>query len=391
MSLRGSVALLLLGACATSPAGGSAGVGSETRTSTGSEASGEATGEPTGGTTSNGTTGVGGGGLLLVGGAVVGRGIADVRIVDGKISEVGTLTPAAGEQVVDMTGRWLAPAFIDSHVHLLYLPMAEELAAGGVAGAVDLAAPVEIFTTSMAPLRVLAAGPMVTAIAGYPTQSWGSGGYGIECADAAAATAAVEKLHGLGAAMIKLPVTGGPQLADDALAAATRRAHELGLPVVSHALADDEARRAALAGVDVLAHTPTEPLLPATVKSWSGRAVISTLRAFGGSSATVANLSALRAAGATVVYGTDFGNTSTPGIDAGELMLLQQAGLTPQEIVAAGTSAPAALWSNFNKDLGAIAPGKDASILVLAADPYKDVLTLSKPAAVYVRGVLQEP
>ena len=160
--------------------------------------------------------------------------------------------------------------------------------------------------------------------------------------------------------------------------------------MVSHALSDEQARRAAQAGVDVLAHTPTEPLTPATVKAWSGRAVISTLRAFGGSSATLANLQALRAAGVTVLYGTDLGNTRAPGIDGGELTLLLQAGLTPREIVAAGTRAPAERWSGL-ADLGAIAPGKDASLLVLAADPLVDVQTLSEPVGVYVRGALQSP
>jgi len=293
--------------------------------------------------------------------------------------------------VIDLAVHRVAPAFIDSHVHLVYAPAAAEFVAGGVAGAVDLAAPVAIFGVDFGPLQVLATGPMVTAELGYPTQSWGANGYGIECADAAAAVAAVDKLAGLGAAAIKLPVTGAPQLPDDALAAAAARAHALGLPVVSHALGDDQARRAALAGVDILAHTPTEALSPATIAAWKGRAVISTLRAFGGSATTIANLKALRAAGVTVLYGTDFGNTMTPGIDGGELDLLLQAGLTPKEILAAGTSAPAARWAGFDGVLGGISIGLDASFLVLAADPLQDPTILAGAEAVYLRGVRVGP
>jgi imidazolonepropionase-like amidohydrolase len=388
--VRWCVGLALVG-CATSPPG--SGASSEV---SGAASSGEASGGSTGSTgaptgeASGSTSAPTGeaGSLLLAGGTVVGLGLADVRVADGEVSAVGDLTPLAGEVVVDVTGNWLAPAFVDSHVHLMYLPRAAEMAAGGVAGVVDLAAPVAIFETSLAPLRAVAAGPMITAVQGYPTQSWGSGGYGRECADAAAAVAAVDQLHALGAGVIKLPITGAPQLDDAALKAATDRAHELGLPVVSHALGDDQARRAALAGVDVLAHTPTEPLSPATVKAWSGRAVISTLRAFGGSQATLANLKALRDAGATVLYGTDFGNTSTPGIDPGELMLMQQAGLTPREIVASGTSAAATRWRGLGA-LGGIEVGKDASLLVLAGDPLSDPTILAAPTSVYIRGVAQ--
>lgn len=383
----------VLTGCATSPPAGTVSEAStEMVSSSGSASSGDASEPTSGGSSSGGGTTTGGSGtpgsLLIEGGTVVGLGAADVRVVDGTITAVGELTPIAGEKVIDAAGKWVAPAFIDSHVHLLYLPAASEMAANGVAGVVDLAAPTEIFTTSLAPLRVVAAGPMITAIQGYPTQSWGSGGYGRECADAAAAVEAVKQLHALGAGVIKLPVTTGPQLDDAALTAAVAQAHELGLPVVSHALSDDQARRAAAAGVDVLAHTPTEPLTAKTVQAWSGRAVISTLRAFGGSAATLANLKALKAAGATVLYGTDFGNTSTPGVDGGELMLLQAAGLTPGEILAAGTSGPASRWAGLGS-LGAVEVGKDASVMLLAEDPQVDPRTLASPSLVVIRGVVQ--
>jgi len=42
---------------------------------------------------------------------------ASVRVVDGRIAEVGSLRPAAGERVVDAGGLVLAPGFIDPHNH----------------------------------------------------------------------------------------------------------------------------------------------------------------------------------------------------------------------------------------------------------------------------------
>src|SRR6185436_18466604 len=157
---------------------------------------------------------------------------------------------------------------------------------------------------------------------------------------------------------------------------AVEEAHARGLKVAAHALSDDEAARAGRAGVDVLAHTPVAPLSKNTVALWSDRAVISTLRAFGGSKTAVANLRALREAGATVLYGTDFGNTTTPGIDDSELQLLAQAGLDGAAILDAATSAPAAFWGLDG--FGRIEVGAEAHILVLDADPTVDRTTLSR-------------
>lgn len=324
---------------------------------------------------------------LLRGGVIAGVGPADVRVAGETIVAVGALGPLPGEPVTDVVGSFLAPAFIDSHVHLVYLPNTPNLVRNGLAGVVDLAAPLSVFEADFEPLRTRLAGPMITAVGGYPTQGWGVGGYGLECADAAAAEAAVDQLHDLGAGVIKVPITGPPQLDDAALAAAAVRAHAFGLKVVSHALGDAEALRASAAGADALAHTPVAPLAEATLGAWSGRAVISTLKAFGGGPA-VTNLAALRERGATVLYGTDYGNSYVPGIDRRELELLLEAGLTPAELLAAGTSVPAAYWG-FDT-LGAIAPGKDASLLVLAADPLADPLVLAEPTRVLIRGEWRE-
>src|SRR5438105_3727601 len=110
---------------------------------------------------------------------------------------------------------------------------------------------------------------------------------------------------------------------------AADEAHRLGLAVAAHALDAEAVRRALEAGADVLAHAPVERLPDELVREIGARWIISTLRAFGGGEAALDNLRRLRAAGARVVYGTDLGNEGTvPGIDAGELSLLLQAGLT---------------------------------------------------------------
>ena len=307
--------------------------------------------------------------------------VSDVQIVSGRISAIGAAGTLAGE-VVDISGRWLAPAFIDSHVHLAYLDDRDGMLDGGVAAAVDMAAPTSFFTADLSPMTLLLSGPMVTGEGGYPTQSWGSNGYGVECGDADEAVAAVVDLAGMGAGLIKIPRIGSDDLSMSAMNAAVEAAHDRGLLVASHATSDALAAEASVA--DVLAHTPTAALSASTIEAWSGKAVVSTLSAFGGGAATVENLRKLRAAGATVLYGTDFGNTRTPGIDPAEIALLQEAGLDGAAILAAGTSTPADLWGLESQ--GRIAVGRDASFLVLSQDPAGDPMVLTEPEQVWIQG-----
>ncbi len=60
--------------------------------------------------------------LLLRGGTVIDgtgapRFVADVRVLDGRIAEVGENLPVRGASVIDATGRIVAPGFIDVHTH----------------------------------------------------------------------------------------------------------------------------------------------------------------------------------------------------------------------------------------------------------------------------------
>jgi hypothetical protein len=279
--------------------------------------------------------------------------------------------PAGGAAAM----RW--PSVIDSHVHLAYWPVADQLAAAGVAAVVDLAAPERTLAAPAAgKLTVLAAGPMLTRPGGYPLDAWGRDGYGVGCADAAAVTATVDRLAAAGARVIK--IAGD----DDGLApalypAAVAAAHAHHLKVAIHAMSDASAAAAAAAGVDVLAHTPVEPLRDATIAAWRGRAVISTLAAFGGSASAVDNLRRLRAAGATVLYGTDLGNLRDAGPSADEIVLLARAGLDDAAITAAMTTVPAAYWG--------IALG-DSTYLELSGDPRRDARVFLHPRAVWLYG-----
>jgi len=286
---------------------------------------------------------------------------------------IASVVPASDGHVV-----W--PPMVDSHVHLTLDPVANELEKHGVLVAVDLAAP-ERAMHDQVPIEILRSGPMLTHPDGYPLDEWGSDGYGTGCSDAACVRAAVDRLANEGARVIKI-AGDADGLAVALMPVAVEAAHAKHLKVAIHALSDAGALAGAQAGCDILAHTPVEPLAPTTIAAWKGRAVISTLAAFGGSPTAVSNLTQLRAAGLTVLYGTDLGNIKPTGPSHEEVALLREAGLDDAAITAAMTTTPVAFWGLDY----AIAPHHPATFLVLDGDPRSNIEHLLAPVDVWRAG-----
>lgn len=314
-------------------------------------------------------------------GGVRGRirgGGAVILTLDGP--RIARITPTAARA----DDGWLVAGLIDGHVHLAFWPVAAASARHGLAAAVDLGAPGDAMAALEAGLLpLIVAGPMLTRPGGYPLDAWGRDGFGVACPDVETVDAAIEVVARRGARIIKLAI-GDDGLAAALVPVAVAAAHARGLKVAAHALTDHDARQAADAGVDLLAHTPVEPLRAETLAAWRGRAVVSTLAAFGGGPAVIDNLRRLRAAGVTVLYGTDLGNTRVDGPNRDEIALLGAAGLDGAAIVDAMTAAPAA-WFGF-ADLGAIAVGRTASFEIVDEDPDQHPAALAAPRAVYLRG-----
>ncbi len=337
-------------------------------------------------------------GLALTGASIIGYGPAVITVRDGKIEAISKDSAGDNTDVIDLRGRYIVPAFIDSHVHLAIGYTPGQLARGGIAAVVDLAAPLPFLASDYGPLHILLSGPMVTAKRGYPTRSWGADGYGLETNGVQSVRAGVDFLVASGARVIKMPVgdtTGSgaipgmeenkSTLSDEELKAIVEQAHSHGLRVAAHAVTDSAAMRAAEAGADILAHTPTVALADATVQAWSDRALISTLAVFRNVPAAVDNLRRLREAGTTILYGTDLGYAEIPAINPEELEQLRKAGLDSDAIIASATVTPAEYWGF--EGFGTVITGARANLLVLDADPREDVSTLARPVDIYSDGV----
>ncbi len=91
------------------------------------------------------------------------------------------------------------------------------------------------------------------------------------------------------------------------------------------------------------------------------------------------NLKRVMAAGIPVAMGTDAGNPLTlhgPSVYV-EMEAMQEAGMTPMEVLVASTKGGA--WAmRREKDFGTIAKGKDADLLLVAADPSADIHNMRK-------------
>src|SRR3989454_7710243 len=103
-----------------------------------------------------------------------------------------------------------------------------------------------------------------------------------------------------------------------------------------------------------------------------------------------ANLKAVRDAGLGIAMGTDAGNPLTlhgPSVYA-EMEAMQAAGMTPMEVLVASTRS-GALAMHRLEAFGTVEKGKQADLLVVAADPARDIKNLRQIRYVIKGGVVR--
>lgn len=324
---------------------------------------------------------------------------------DGRIAAAGaaTMVPVPeGVRTLGGRGSWVGPGVVDAHVHLAFGGPGAELR-GGLVGVRDLGAPPQrAFGWQTRQERrpgtpaVAVAGPLLTAPAGYPSQSWGADGFAAFLHSPVQAASLVRDLAADGVDLVKIalePSGGLPVPGPAEVRAVVDAAHAAGLRVTAHALSVAMVERALDGGVDELAHTPTEPLPPAVVDRIAGAGipVISTLQTFvtgGGGAGAVANAAALHRAGVALVYGTDLGNAGTsPGVDPRELDRLAEAGLGRLGALRSATEGAASV-AGMRGPTGRLVVGQPADVVLLDRDPVADPTAWNFPRAVITMGHL---
>jgi imidazolonepropionase-like amidohydrolase len=340
-----------------------------------------------------------------------------VVVRDGRIAELGPRgaidVPADAERI-DGTGRWLIPGLIDSHVHLRRGDLAAYRQAGittvrNMWGHAAIEALREEVAAGAELPTIFSAGP---GMDGNPPVWPGT----IVLTDPTAARAAVRQQLAEGWDFIKVYNRLSPSVYDAIL----DEAHAVRITVIGHvplSLSIDHASARGQASVEHLtgiaeavasgrgpsgwlSYDPDDATRVARMLATRGVWVCPTLIVLrhlavqtlspADADRTRANqgamVKALRDAGVPLLAGTDAGiDLVAPGALAGELELFVQAGLTPLDALRSAT-ADAARFLGVDGELGTIAIGKRADLVLLGANPLDDVRALRGPVGVILRG-----
>jgi imidazolonepropionase-like amidohydrolase len=368
----------------------------------------------------------------------------DILIQHGRIAAVapaGQRRAQGNVAVMELDRRFVMPALIDMHVHLVWsgspdpaevveregeqlttlraMANAQAQLSAGVTAVRDLGGNWDIALTVskaidagylMGPL-VIASGKTVIMTGGHDP-FWGVPSDGPD-----AVLHAVRRQISLGAGVIKVAATGGvygrphgeeigqSELTREELAVAVTEAHRFGLRVAAHALGREGIANAVSAGVDTIEHgtflddeliaemqrrgTVLCPTLAIYRRIADGeRYGIPAYAAAKAQRAVTAHRESFRMAreaGIPIIAGTDAGSCATPHpalIE--ELEVMREYGMPVEEVLAAATSTAARVLGQ--PALGTISPGQRADLLILDHNPLDDLSALRAPLRVLRSG-----
>jgi len=346
------------------------------------------------------------------------------------------------DRVVDATGKYILPGLIDAHCHISlhqgalpgvrYTSSAEFCtlwaahAIGRVlrAGVTSIAVPGGKWFTDVTVREAVAGGllegpRMVVAsraLSNYggifdpdPYPAWEgspSDAAGVLCNTRDEFIRETRKQCKRGVDLIKIADSywGDIQTcADDEIAAVVDEAHRHNVKVAIHSRGSTSTRAAAKAGIDLIYHADRAseadldvvakagmPIAPVLTAPWIGveRGIG---RAGGGPSTdrlgaqldqSFQMIRNARDRGIPILSGSDTGNASAfhhgrwHGKEAE--LLVREVGMTPAEAIAANTSRNAGLL-NLAGELGVVAPGMLADIVIWNRDPVADITVLQRP------------
>ena len=344
---------------------------------------------------------------------------AAVAILDGRIAAVGRageLAYSADTPVRELPGATLMPGFVNAHAHTYALDD-EGLRAwtrAGVTTVRDLGGPLAAVVARRDRIaaggdptlpRLLVAGPIVNVLGSFSTAIYGVNDRVLVVAGPEDAGAKVAGLLDGGADLVKLAVSGRTdvsyaELSDAELAAIVEVARARGVHVAAHVDRAVALRRAVEVGVGSVAHSPRDRIPDELIALMveRGVAMVPTIAVYEGlarergaavewrrltAPVMYDNLRRFAAAGGTLALGDDYGGApgQTVGMPLDEIGHWLAAGLAPMEVIVAATGGGARALG-LEGELGAIAPGLAADILVVDGDPLADIAALARPLLV---------
>ncbi|AXL91471.1 amidohydrolase [Streptomyces sp. CB09001] len=372
-------------------------------------------------------------------------GLYDVAIDGARIASVSA-EPLRGGQEVDAAGGWVMPGLIDTHVHFYDVravsdpdsmrafeenELPERLGLfldHGITTIKSVGDPTDGILDTRARIaagtlrgpRLLATGCGITGRDGHPAATvfrdnpWARERFTGEAGSVQEIRNLVHHLADHKADAIKLlsegacTHSGGPRylwqnpafpdgvalerLPLDLLRAGIEAGHERGLRVTVHTTQQAAAREAIEAGADGLEHGVTvEPLTDHSLIDLMlerGITYTPTLWIDDAHPDARDNLRKVAEAGVHIALGSDtFSGRGLFGANTlEEAELMRAAGMTPTQVLAAGTSG--ASRQCVRPDLGTVTPGKRADLLVLNADPTTDIRNVRDLRMVILNGEL---
>ena len=333
----------------------------------------------------------------------------------------------AGSVHVDLTGRTIMPAIIDTHVHLsptrtaliedlqrkAYYGVSAVLALGRGVSADSFQIRAETVPNAA---RYLTAGRGITA----PEPGRTEVPYWITSEDEA--RSAVQELAEQDVDFVKIWVDDRngqfDKLSPEIYSAVIDEAHKHELRVTAHIFALEDAKQLLRAGIDAFAHgvrdqdiddefvelvkeRPHVVLVPNLGNrgieedlSWLSKTIPPTELLELQESYTdrpeveerfniqARNLARLNAEGMRIAFGTDGGAGWSPPLEMADMVA---SGMTPHEVIVAATQNSAELLEL--NDLGTIAVGNSADFIVLETNPLDDITNTRQIETVYLRGM----
>ncbi len=345
--------------------------------------------------------------LVLLGTLIDGTGadpLPDAALViqGERITDVGPrdeVAIPADARLIELAQATILPGFINTHVHNAYNKrLLRTWAQAGVTTVRDVGAPYpgvyfvlrDRQNADPQYARVIAAGPLVTVPDGYPIA--GNDFSSLTVTSPEDARQKIGQLIDEGADVIKITLTidFAPSLSLEEATAIVETAHERDIPVTVHATFLRDLQRALDAGVDDIAHIIIDQKVPDEViqqmiqddVSW-----VPTLEALDGLGGD--SLRRFVEAGGRVSLGNDSGYLQ--GLEVGmpmeEIEWMQDAGMTPMQIIVAATR-DAAYVCRREGDLGTLEVGKLADVLVVDGDPLEDLRALTNVRLVIREGTI---